>query len=521
MDSLLRVLGGSIMVRVLLAVLTVLVVYALGKVVAHFWKMHRAFRGLPRHPKMHWLWGHSKVFLSNRDEAANWMVECAKLFPKMHVFHFGHLFYVLYAHHPDTARPFFGPEPKLDIIYYPLMPWLGESLLTGNGPKWSRTRRLLTPAFHFDILKPYVKVYCECVDVLLDKWSKVGRDDVVELFSSSSMLTLDVMLRCTCSYESNCQTANKRDPYIAAVYELSRLSLERMIYFPYYFDIIYNLSSSKQQYKKAAKLVHDFAMDIITRRRKELEEKKTDDNEVMNRAPSNKHKKKYLDFIDILLQARDEQGVGLSNEEIRAEVDTFVFEGHDTTASGLSWTLYNLAIHPEHQAKCREEVDALFDEKENEDLTWDDMNHLEYVGMCIKESLRLFPPVPAIGRELSQDVAFDGHVMPKGTKVVFAIYALHHNASVWGDDVEEFNPLRFTVENSKGRDPFAYVPFSAGPRNCIGQNFAMNEQKVAIAKILRRFELAQAVEGEVPLKELEVILRAKDGIKLKITPREL
>ncbi|XP_065909845.1 cytochrome P450 4F4-like isoform X2 [Dysidea avara] len=345
------------------------------------------------------------------------------------------------------------------------------------------------------------------------KWASVHDSEGVELFSSFNMLTLDVMLQCTCSYESNCQTAKEHVPYITAVYDLSRLVMERILYFPYYFDFIYSHTSSSHDYKKATKVVHEFAMDIITKRRKQLQGKTEND------LPTYSKRRKYLDFIDVLLKAKDENGVGLSDEEIRAEVDTFVFEGHGSAAAGLSWTLYNLAIYPEHQQQCREEIDAIFAQKDSEELVWDDIGKMEYVGMCIKESLRLYPPVPVVGREMSQDIIFDGHVMPKGTKVAFSVYALHRHAGVWGDDAEEFKPLRFSTKDCKKRGAYCFVPFSAGPRNCIGQQFAMNEMKVAVAKILRRFTLMPAVEGLKPRKELSINLRAKKGIYLKIMPR--
>ena len=154
--------------------------------------------------------------------------------------------------------------------------------------------------------------------------------------------------------------------------------------------------------------------------------------------------------------------MGLTDYEIREEVDTFMFEGHDTTSSGnydcmtsgiaaqyyihqkvpyvgIAWTLYNLAKHPEHQEKCREEVDAIFDQKGA--IEWEDLKSLVYLKYCIKESLRLFPPVPIIGRCLDKDSEVDGRVMPQGTYVFCHTYAIHHNSEVWENpEVSEHAP---------------------------------------------------------------------------------
>ncbi|KAI4590987.1 hypothetical protein MJG53_002036 [Ovis ammon polii x Ovis aries] len=140
--------------------------------------------------------------------------------------------------------------------------------------------------------------------------------------------------------------------------------------------------------------------------------------------------RRHLDFLDILLFARMENGSSLSDEDLRAEVDTFMFGGHDTTASGISWILYALASHPEHQQRCREEIQSLLGDGAS--ITWDHLDQMPYTTMCIKEALRLYPPVPAISRELSKPITFpDGRSLPAGIKVALSIYGLHHNPKVW------------------------------------------------------------------------------------------
>ncbi|NXL96194.1 CP4B1 protein, partial [Alectura lathami] len=196
-----------------------------------------------------------------------------------------------------------------------------------------------------------------------------------------------------------------------------------------------------------------------------------------------------------------------------AEVDTFMFEGHDTTTSGISWILYSMAMHPEHQQRCREEIKGIVGDRDT--IEWDDLGKMPYTTMCIKESLRLFPPVPAVSRQLSEPVTFfDGRSLPEGTQIGVSIFAIHRNRDVW-EDPEVYDPLRFSPENSAQRHSHAFLPFSAGSRNCIGQQFAMNEMKVATALTLLRFELFP-IASKPPAPIPQLVLKSSNGIHLRL-----
>uniref|UniRef100_A0A3Q3VTY7 aromatase n=1 Tax=Mola mola TaxID=94237 RepID=A0A3Q3VTY7_MOLML len=158
----------------------------------------------------------------------------------------------------------------------------------------------------------------------------------------------------------------------------------------------------------------------------------------------------------------DENQQGLSDEDLRAEVDTFMFEGHDTTASGLSFIFYCLACHPEHQKICRNEILQVLDGKDT--MEWEDLSKIPYTTMCIKESLRLYPPVPGMSRKITKPMTFfDGKTLPAGSIIGTSMFGIHRNGVVW-ESPEVFDPLRFLPENVSKRSPHAFVPFSAGPR---------------------------------------------------------
>uniref|UniRef100_A0A452G8S9 Uncharacterized protein n=1 Tax=Capra hircus TaxID=9925 RepID=A0A452G8S9_CAPHI len=415
-----------------------------------------------------------------------------------------------------TKRPSSPPllaaiTPKNVIFYNFLKPWLGEGSFFAHslaGDKWSSHRRLLTPAFHFNILKPYMKIFTKSADIMHAKWQRLITEGHthLDMFEHISLMTLDSLQKCVFSYDSNCQ--EKPSDYIAAILELSALVAKRYQQLFLHMDFLYYLTPDGRRFRRACRLVHDFTGAVIQERRCTLP--KEDIGDFLKA----KEKTKTLDFIDVLLLTKDEDGKGLSDEDIRAEADTFMFEGHDTTASGLSWVLYNLAKHPEYQERCRQEVQELLKDRESKEIEWDDLAQLPFLTMCIKESLRLHPPVTVISRRCTQDIMLpDGRVIPKGVICLISIFGTHHNPSVWPDP-EVYDPLRFEPENIKGRSPLAFIPFSAGPRNCIGQAFAMTEMKVVLALTLLRFRVLP--DEEEPRRKPELILRAEGGLWLRM-----
>ncbi|XP_052020686.1 cytochrome P450 4F4 isoform X9 [Apodemus sylvaticus] len=369
---------------------------------------------------------------------------------------------------------------------------------------------MLTPAFHFNILKPYVKIFSDSTNVMHAKWQRLasGGSARLDMFENISLMTLDTLQKCVFSFDSNCQ--EKPSQYIAAILELSTLVVKRYERLLLHVDLLYRLTPDGQRFYKACRLVHDFTDAVIRERRRTLPEHGGGD------VIKAKAKSKTLDFIDVLLLTKDEDGKELSDEDIRAEADTFMFRGHDTTASGLSWILYNLAKHPDHQERCRQEVQELLRDRDPKEIEWDDLAQLPFLTMCIKESLRLHPPVTMVSRCCTQDVSLaDGRIIPKGTICIINIFGTHHNPTVWRDP-EVYDPFRFDPENTQGRSPLAFIPFSAGPRNCIGQTFAMNEMKVALALTLLRFRVLP--EDKEPRRKPELILRAEGGLWLRVEP---
>ncbi|XP_042714880.1 ultra-long-chain fatty acid omega-hydroxylase-like isoform X3 [Chrysemys picta bellii] len=452
-------------------------------------------RCFPEPPRRNWLLGHLGMG-QNTEEGMQCVDELIGRYSHSCLWWFGPWFPILRLFHPEVVKPVLLES--------------GDGLLLSNGPKWVRHRRMLTPAFHFDILKPYMKIFNQSTDIMHAKWRRLvaSGSTSLDMFGQVSLMTLDSLQKCVFSYNSNCQETPS--DYIAAILELSSLVVRRQHRLLLHWDFLYYLTPDGRRFQRACDTVHRFTANVVQQRHQALSH--------LGREAWLKSKQgKTVDFIDILLSAKDEDGQDLSDEDIAAEADTFMFEGHDTTASGLSWVLYNLACHPEYQERCREEIKDLMRDKESEEIEWEDLSQMPFSTMCIKESLRLHPPVTAVSRRCTEDIKMpDGRVLPKGNVCLISIYGTHHNPAVWPEP-QVYNPHRFDPENSKNQPPLAFMPFSAGPRNCIGQNFAMAEMKVVLALTLLRFAV-RLDESRPVRRKPELILRSENGLWLHLEP---
>ncbi|EFX88344.1 hypothetical protein DAPPUDRAFT_311475 [Daphnia pulex] len=216
--------------------------------------------------------------------------------------------------------------------------------------------------------------------------------------------------------------------------------------------------------------------------------------------------KKRLAFLDLLFQAA-EANPDLNDEAIRNEIFLFMSAGLDTTSLTLIWFLYLIAKHPEQQKLVTQELDLIFSDDSDRPMTAQDLPLLKYLECCIKETLRLYPSLPLISRHLTEDVQAGRYTLPKGLTVILNIYSAHRNPEVYPDP-DAFKPERFFPENSVGRHPYAFIPFSAGVRICIGYKYAMMELKVSLANLLRRLRFSVS-DPSAPLEIPSMQLTAK------------
>ena len=233
--------------------------------------------------------------------------------------------------------------------------------------------------------------------------------------------------------------------------------------------------------------------------------------------------KHRVDFLQLMMNSHNNSKdkvshKALSDMEITAQSIIFIFAGYETTSSTLSFTLYCLATHPDIQKKLQAEIDKALPNKATP--TCDTVMEMEYLDMVLNETLRLYPIVTRLERVCKKDVELNGVYIPKGSMVMIPSYALHHDPQHWPDP-EEFQPERFSKENKGSIDPYVYLPFGIGPRNCIGMRFALMNMKLAVTKVLQNFSFQPCQETQIPLKlSRQGILQPEKPIVLKVVPRD-
>ncbi|KAF5277799.1 hypothetical protein FQR65_LT03779 [Abscondita terminalis] len=347
---------------------------------------------------------------------------------------------------------------KKSLEYKFLDSWLGTGLLTSDGAKWKKHRRLLTPAFHFQILEQFIDVFNNQGNILVKKLEE-DKNETINIFPYMTLHALDVICEATMNTPINAQL-NPNSSFVRSVKQMCKILIGRTVSVKM-FDIIYKFSKDYYKEKAALTILHGLSESVIKTRRAELQAQKV--NNFSNE--NDLGKKKRVAFLDILLTSTVD-GVPLTDEEIRNEVDTFMFAGHDTTTSALSFTVYTLSKHPEIQQRVFEELNNVLGNDKTVQFTYDNLQKLKYLEQVIKEVLRFYPPVPYFSRIITEDVTYDGKIIPKGVLLIVFAYLLHHNPEYY-DYPEMFDPERFNTENSKNISLYSYVPFSAGSRNCI------------------------------------------------------
>uniref|UniRef100_A0A2Y9D1T1 Cytochrome P450 n=1 Tax=Anopheles dirus TaxID=7168 RepID=A0A2Y9D1T1_9DIPT len=411
-------------------------------------------------------------------------------------------------------------SPKLiekGLIYSLTHDFLGIGLLNSTGAKWQHRRRILTPAFHFNILPSFLLTFqeeCRSLVAQLEPFAEKGTP--VALQPVATKFTLNTI--CETAMGIKLDSMTLANEYRSRIEGIGTMLLQRLMN-PWLFeDFNYKLTGLQAKFRKLLQPVHAFTRSIIQQRRELFHQNVRNIGDFSEENIYTNLKQRYA-MLDTLLAAEAKEQI--DEEGIREEVDTFMFEGHDTTSAGIIFTLLLLAHSPEVQQRLYEElqqIGASRSDSDADEFTQRDYNELKYMDMVLKESLRLYPPVPFISRNISEDTMFGDRLVPKDTLFNVHIFDLHRDPAVFPDP-ERFDPERFAPEQVTERSPYAYVPFSAGPRNCIGQRFAILELKTVLAAILMNFRILPVTTREELVFVADIILRTKDPIMVKFERR--
>jgi cytochrome P450 len=393
---------------------------------------------------------------------------------------------------------------KSDMVRFALFPLVGEGLFTSNGELWRRQRKLMAPLFQPRVLEQYGRDMTECAHRTVADW----RDgDEKALLGETTRLTMSVAGKTL----FDADTFSEAD----AIGHALTVALDWtgwMAGRP--FAIVHLLTRRLFEswgWHGAARRLRGPLFHVGRRGRELAEAIRVLDERVQQmiddrRAATDRPR----DLLTSLLEARDEAGAQMDDRQVRDEILTLFVAGHETTATGLAWTLYLLEKNPAWKARVQAEVDAVGGRP-----TLADLPRLSLCLRAFREALRLYPPVYAFGRDTTEPVEIAGYQLPKRTNVLISPMALHHSARVWPEP-EKFDPDRFLPEQEATRSRWAYLPFGAGSRICIGNHFAYMEAQLAIAVILHRYEF-ELLGDEEP--HGSATLRPKHGVRARIRAR--
>nr|WCC58139.1 cytochrome P450 [Pharsalia antennata] len=393
---------------------------------------------------------------------------------------------------------------KKSHIYDFLHEWLGTGLLTSYGSKWQNRRKILTPAFHFNILQEFVNIFNKETENLVRVLEKDCDKPYIDVLKPITEFTL-----CSIGETSlGVDLSKGYTSYKESVHAFGVILTNRIVKPWYHNEFIYSMSQTAREQRKAVNVLHEVSTKVISDRKKMF----SADGQISY------SDRKRLAMLDLMLKAKYD-GADIDDEGIREEVDTFMFEGHDTTSMGICFALMALANEEKIQEEILQEIEDVLGDSDKLP-TYSDLAEMKFLERCIKECLRLYPSVPLIARVAGEDIkTTTGYIIPKGCDMNIYIYDLHRSPQYW-EDPEKFDPNRFLPENIAKRHPFAYLPFSAGFRNCIGQRFAILEIKAALCGILRKFKL-QAVDTPQQIKyKSDLVLRPVGEVRVKFVLRK-
>ncbi len=392
--------------------------------------------------------------------------------------------------HPDHAHQVLVSEAskfhKSPVYRLVLGRFLGEGLLTSEDSFWRRQRAMTQPAFHTKRIQGYGDVMVEYTGRLLDEY-RPGQ--VRDINQDMMRLTLNIVSRTLFDAEMDAN-AGRVNEALTAVLHASNDVMNSGFIIPQWVPIPRN-----RRIAKAVRELDAIINQIIAERRATDEDKG--------------------DLLSMLLQTEDADGERMTDKQVRDEAVTLFLAGHETTANALTWTWYLLSQHPEIEAKLHAEIDRVL---EGRTPTLADLRQLEYTEMVLKESMRLYPPVPSFGRQATEDVLIGDVPVEKGRIIMISPSVLHSDPR-WWDRPEEFRPERFAKGTEEPRHKYAYLPFGGGPRVCIGNNFAMMEGVLAMATMAQRYQMRFVADNPV-IPNAAITLRPTHPMHMRIEARQ-
>ncbi len=401
-------------------------------------------------------------------------------------------FDIFFVNHPDYVRRVLSQSyehySKNVIDYRVLAQMMGNGLVSNDGPHWAKQRKLMQPMFANRVVNGFDAPINMLTNDLLDDWDRRLSDGPILVDQEMGRLTFRIVGATL--FGSDIDEYAQEVADILDLVNLQTQDIRALLTLYPWLPTPYNI-----KWRKAKSRLDDIVYAMIAARRREGAQEN--------------------DILDRLLAARDtDTDQGMSEVQMRDEVVTLMLAGHETSSTALAWTLYLLAKNTAVQDRLAAELDGPLSAKQ---ATSKDLNEVPYLKQVVQESMRIYPPVWAIARRSQETEVFGGYKVPAGSYVAVVPYALHRHPEFWPDP-ERFDPDRFDPNSDESRHSYAYLPFAAGPRACIGLGMAMLEIQLVLAQIMSRYRV-RLVDGHVVETDAKVTLKQRYGLPLHFEHR--
>jgi cytochrome P450 len=365
-------------------------------------------------------------------------------------------------------------------------PFVGNGILTSEGDFWKRQRRLVQPAFHHRRVTSYADTMVQHADAMLKTWRDGAQ---VDIDREMMKVTLGIVNKTLFDADVSA-AADRVGELMTHVLDAANENLNAIIALPA------SVPTPKRLRQK--RMIAE--LDAIIQRFIEHRRRTRQDTG---------------DLLSMLLQAQDDDGSAMTDRQLRDEVMTLFLAGHETTANALTFALYLLAEHPQAKAAVQQEVDSALAGRLP---GLNDLPAMTFTEQVIKETLRLYPAAPAVARSPYQDLQLGGFTVCRDATMQISMWAMHRSRRYWSQP-NAFLPERFSPENEKTIPRYAYLPFGAGPRVCIGNQFAMMEARLLLATIVSRYDFAMAPGATLEVEQL-MTLRPRSSVRMVLRQRE-
>jgi cytochrome P450 len=372
-------------------------------------------------------------------------------------------------------------------FYALLRPLLGRGLLTSEGEFWLRQRRLAQPAFHRERVAAYADLMVAYAEEAVAAWPD---GSVIEVQAEMARLTLRIVCRALFDADVGREAA-----VVGAALPIALRELDTQIHGPELLLPSWVWTPSRLRLRRAVRHLDRVVYRVIARRRRSDRDRG--------------------DLLSALLAVRDEDGTGMTDRQLRDETITVMLAGHETTALALAWALHLLAGDQAAEERLRAEVTAVLGDRP---ATAADLPRLRFADAVVAEAMRLYPPIPLLGRQTTEPCTIAGYRLPAGANVSVSPWVVHRDPRFFPEP-DAFRPERWLDGLAERLPRFAYFPFAGGPRVCIGQGFARLEAVLLLATIARRCRLASSDDRPV-VPEPSLTLRARDGLRMTVRRAE-